>query len=204
MKNTISFYDSYKTLNRTKAVSSYKRSVFLINPRFQLKFSLIVCFVILIPTLIYPLIIYDFFDLLAKNAPEVTTKLASAKSDLILYLILIQLVITVIVLVVFIFLTHRIAGPLYKLKKHLLNIREGADISPLYFRSGDYFHDVADEVSLFLETIQNNQDADFQYIDEISQYISNLALVVPDDKKPVLSEISRRLLIIQSRYKKPL
>lgn len=185
-------------------MSLYKRSVFLINPGFQLKFSLIVCFVILIPTLIYPLIIYDFFDLLAKNAPEISAKLASVQTDLVIYLFLVQLVITVIVLIVFIFLTHRIAGPMFKLKSHLTKIREGGPISPLTFRTGDYFHDVAEEVSLFLETIQNNQETDFQYLDEISQYINNLALVVPDDKKPVLSEISRRLLIIEARYKKPL
>lgn len=83
-------------------------------------------------------------------------------------------------------------------------IREGAPISPLVFRSGDYFHDVAEELTLFLETIQQNQENDFQYLQEISQYINNLSLVVPDDKKPVLSEISRRLMVIQSRYKKPL
>jgi len=184
--------------------SSYKRSVFLINPGFQLKFSLIVCFVILIPTLVYPLIIYDFFDLIAKNAPDLSEKLLAAQNDLILYLILIQFVITIIVFVVFIFLTHRVAGPLFKLKKHLSMIREGAPISPLVFRSGDYFHDVAEELTLFLETIQQNQENDFQYLQEISQYINNLSLVVPDDKKPVLSEISRRLMVIQSRYKKPL
>lgn len=184
--------------------STYKRSIFLINPGFQLKFSLIVCFVILIPTLIYPLIIYDFFDLIAKNAPDLSEKLLAAQNDLIIYLILIQLVITTIVLVVFIFLTHRVAGPLFKLKKHLTMIREGNPISPLVFRSGDYFHDVAEEVSLFLETIKENQENDFHYLQEISQYINNLSLVVPDDKKPVLSEISRRLIVIQSRYKKPL
>lgn len=182
----------------------HKRSIFLVNPSFQLKFSLIVCSIILISTLIYPVIIYDFFQLVLANSPNVSGAMKDAQKDLIYYLILIQAVIILLVFLVFIFFTHKIAGPLYKLKAHLLGIREGQPVTPLAFRNGDYFHDVADEVSLFLETISNNQENDFQYIDEISQYLENLAPVVPDDKKPILNEISRRLLDIKSRYKKAL
>jgi len=182
----------------------YKRSVFLINPSFQLKFSLIVCSVIVISTLIYPVIIYEFFELISRNNPQIAENIIAAQNDLVFYLIIIQTVITLLVFIVFIFFTHKIAGPLYKLKNHLLEIREGKAISPLTFRDGDYFQDVAEEVSLFLETVSNNQENDFQYVDEISQYINNLSMVVPDDKKPILSEISRRLLEIQSRYKSTL
>ncbi len=182
----------------------YKRSVFLINPSFQLKFSLIVCSVIVISTLIYPVIIYDFFQLVTKSLPNVSQSIVSAQKDLIFYLILIQSVITLLVFIVFIFFSHKIAGPLYKLKNHLAAIREGNAITPLNFRNGDYFQDVAEEVTLFLETVSTNQENDFQYVEEISLYIENLSTVVPDDKKPVLNEISRRLLEIKSRYKKSL
>lgn len=182
----------------------YKRSVFLINPSFQLKFSLIVCSVVIVSTMIYPIIIYDFFNLLTQNTPSVSSVVASAKKDMIFYLIIIQVVITLLVFIIFIFLTHKIAGPLFKLKNHLIGIREGNPISPLVFRHGDYFQDVSEEISLFLETVANNQENDFEYIDEVADYIDNLSSVVPDDKKPILSEISRRLLAIESRYKKSL
>ena len=182
----------------------YKRSVFLINPAFQLRFSLIVCSVILISTLIYPIIIYDFFGMVIRTVPNVSENIIDAQKDLIFYLVLIQSVITLLVFISFIFFTHKIAGPLYKLKQHLTRIREGEAISPLTFRNGDYFHDVAEEVTLFLETISQNQENDFQYVEEIAQYIENLGTAVPDDKKPVLNEISRRLLDIKSRYKKDL
>lgn len=182
----------------------YKRSVFLVDPSFQLKFSLIVCSVILISTLIYPIIIYDFFQIVTESVPNVPQTILAAQKNLIFYLVLIQSVITLLVFIVFIFFTHKVAGPLYKLKNHLASIREGNEITPLTFRNGDYFHDVAEEVTLFLETIAANQENDFQYVDEISLYIENLSSVVPDDKKPVLNEISRRLLDIKSRYKKSL
>ncbi len=182
----------------------YKRSVFLINPSFQLRFSLIVCSVIVISTLIYPVIIYDFFQLISAANPSVARNVVAAQKDLILFLVVIQVVITLLVFVVFIFFTHKIAGPLYKLKNHLAHIREGNAITPLAFRNGDYFHDVAEEVSLFLETVATNQENDFQYVEEISLYVENLATVVPDDKKPILNEISRRLIDIKSRYKNSL
>lgn len=193
-----------KTLNRIKALAFYKRSIFLINPQFQLRFSLIVCSIIIISTLIYPVIIYDFFQMISAHNPAVAKNIVAAQKDLIWFLVLIQVVITLLVFVIFIFFTHKIAGPLYKLKNHLTRIREGDAITHLTFRNGDYFHDVAEEVSLFLETISVTQEEDFQYIDEVSVYLENLSSIVPDDKKPVLNEISRRLIEIKSRYKKSL
>jgi nitrogen fixation/metabolism regulation signal transduction histidine kinase len=191
-------------LNRNKALAFYKRSVFLINPSFQLRFSLIVCSIIVISTLIYPVIIYDFFQALSSANPSIAKNVVAGQKDLIFFLILIQVVITLLVFIIFIFFTHKIAGPLYKLKNHLAHIREGNPISPLTFREGDYFHDVAEEVTLMLETVASNQESDFQYVEEISTYIENLSTVVPDDKKPILNEISRRLIDIKVRYKKSL
>jgi hypothetical protein len=182
----------------------YKRSIFLVNPSFQLKFSLLVCLIIVISTAIYPVIIYDFFNLIASNVPKLSNSILASQKELILYLVFVQAVITLLVFFIFIFFTHKIAGPLYKLKNHLAEITEGKPITPLQFRKGDYFHDVAQEVSLFLEAVSSKQERDFKDLEDISLYIENLAPVVPDDKKPVLSEISRRLIEIKSRYKKSL
>ncbi|HXH32008.1 MAG TPA: hypothetical protein VNJ01_14460 [Bacteriovoracaceae bacterium] len=182
----------------------YKRSVFLINPKFQLKFSLIVGSIILISSLIYPVIIYDFFNVVAAANPLLPQKVIEARNDLIFYLILIQLILSLLIFVVFIFVTHKIAGPIYKMKNHLADIRAGGAFSPLTFRAGDHFQDVAEEVTLFLDTLAMNQENDFKYLDEVAVYVENLSTIIPDDKKPVLNEISRRLMDIQSRYKKNL
>jgi iron-sulfur cluster repair protein YtfE (RIC family) len=47
-----------------------------------------------------------------------------------------------------------------------------------------------------LEEYQN----DFVYLSEVNAYINNLSLVVPDDKKPVLSEIHKKLSDIQRKF----
>jgi hypothetical protein len=191
-------------LNRDKALAFYKRSIFLINPSFQLTFSLIVCSIIFISSLIYPIILLDFFNELGRMFPELAVNVKTAQNDLLLFLAMIQFTFISMVFIVFIFMTHKIAGPMHKLKNHLAAIRQGESISPLVFRHGDHFHDVAEEVTLFLDTIAYNQESDFQYLEEIAQYIDNLSPVVPDDKKPILNEISRRLIEIKSRYKNPL
>ncbi len=191
----------YKTLNRIKALAFYKRSIFLVNPAFQLGFSLIVCSIIFLSSLIYPLILLDFFTELMTRFPDLSANMKLAQSDLIIFLAVIQLIFITMCFIMFIFLTHKIAGPMHKLKNHLANIRQGQPITPLTFRNGDHFHDVAEEVSLFLETLSMNQESDLQYLDEVALYIENLTPVVPDDKKPVLNEISRRLTEIRSRYK---
>lgn len=182
----------------------YKRSTFLIDPGFQLRFSAAVCLLVVLSSLIYPLLLWDFFNEIIALQPALKGKLTNAKNDFMVFLITIQVIFSGVIFILFIFLTHKIAGPLFKLKKHLSNIRHGDPISPLTFRNGDHFTDVAEEVSLFLDTVSRNQENDFQYIEEVSSFIENLTNVVPDDKKPLLNEISRRLMEIQSRYKKPL
>ena len=103
----------------------YKRSIFLVNPGFQLSFSLIVCSIIFISSLIYPIIILDFFTELMTRYPEIKANMKLAQSDLLLFLAAIQLIFISMVFIMFIFMTHKIAGPMHKLKNHLANIRQG-------------------------------------------------------------------------------
>ncbi len=193
-----------KTLNRIKALAFYKRSIFLVNPGFQIKFALVVSSIILLSSLAYPVILIDFFDEIVLRFPQLHANINDTRNELIIFLFVIQILFTALVFIFFIFMTHKIAGPMHKLKSHLLEIRHGQAISPLNFRKSDYFQDVSEEVSLFLETLAMNQENDFQYLDEIAAYVENLVPVVPDDKKPILSEISKRLLDIKTRYKKNL
>ncbi len=183
-------------------MAAYKRSIFLVDKKFQLRFSLIIASLVFLTSLTYPIIFMDFIDEMGRLAPSFADQFHTSRNQFVVFLALIQLILTVIVFIIFIFVSHKIAGPMYKLKAHLSAIREGESITPLRFRGGDYFSDVAEEVSLFLETVQLNQENDFLYLEEVAQYIQNLSPVVPDDKKPILNEISVKLREISSRYTK--
>jgi len=155
---------------------------------------------IFLSSLLYPLLFLDFFKELGTNHPEFYDLIQSAQERFILFLILIQFIFSLIILILFVFFTHKIAGPMYKLKTHLQRIREGEVITPLTFRSGDYFHDVAEEVSEFLDSVAINQEDDFKFLGEVKIYLDNLSGVIPEDKKPILAEINSKLTEIQSRY----
>lgn len=182
----------------------YKRSVFLVDPKFQLNFALIVAGMILCASVLYPIILIDFIDDLVVKYPNLASEVGSSSSTMIVYLLIVQAVFILVCGIICIFLTHKIAGPLYKLKSHLSGIRQGEPITPLAFRTSDYFSDVAEEVSLFLDTVRVNQEKDFLYLDEVAAFVGNLSGALPEDKKPVINEITRRLQEIQDRYKRSL
>lgn len=181
-------------------MATYKRSTFIINPHFQIKLSLLVCFLVLAATVIYPITLYEVVENLIKVAPEKAQVLSETRSSLFWILALVQAGILGLIFVSMIFVSHRIAGPMYKLKMYLNSVRESDKLTPVVFRKGDYFLDIASEVNHTLEYLSEKRAEDFAYLEEINTYIANLSLVVPDDKKPVLHEIQKKLLEIQNRY----
>jgi len=72
----------------------------------------------------------------------------------------------------------------------------------LFFREGDYFGDLANELNETIEYIEDSHKNDLVYLSEVTSYINNLSLVVPDDKRVVLNEISSRLSQMQERFTK--
>jgi hypothetical protein len=131
--------------------------------------------------------------------PEKAGFYTESRNNLLAILGVIQLVFLGFLFIFTIFLSHKIAGPMYKLTSHLEGIRKGGEVKPVFFRSGDYFHEVADEVNLTTDYFINQRQEDFEYLEEVATYIANLSLVVPEDKKPVLNEIQSNLAKIQSR-----
>lgn len=178
----------------------YKRTIFVINPKFQYYFAFVICSLVCIASLIYPITIFDLYAKVIALQPSQAAELTKNRESLLILLLIVQAAFIGVVFVLCIFLTHKIAGPLFKLKNYLIDIREGKEITPLYFRKGDNFHDVAEEVSQTMEFFNQQRADDFEYLEEVSSYIANLALVVPEDKKPILNEIQRKLSQIQNRF----
>ncbi|MCB9060586.1 MAG: hypothetical protein H6622_03585 [Halobacteriovoraceae bacterium] len=99
-----------------------------------------------------------------------------------------------------IYFSHKIAGPIYKLGKFLVKVREEGVVTKLAFRKADYFEELAEEYNKTMEYISTKQREDFTYLSEVTTYLSNLAVGLPDDKKMVVHEISKNLTEIQERY----
>lgn len=187
-------------------MSGYKRSIYLVNPKFQLKFSFYVCFLVFISSIIYPLTIYDlitqFMGAMAKVNPTLVANLEEKRSSLIFILALWQVGFTALVFIACIFFSHKIAGPMFKLQKFLQYKKDGSDNGKLFFRKGDYFQEVADEFNEVFDDMEERHRQDLMYISEVNSYISNLGMVVPEDKKAVLNEITQKLGHIQKRFER--
>jgi hypothetical protein len=138
-----------------------------------------------------------FFSL--KN-PEIAAMYEGKRNSLVLFLVLLHMGFTCLTFLSCIFFSHKIAGPLYKLKKHLSEIRAHGTKGPLFFRKGDYFLDLADDVNQTIDQLNETHKNDLIYLGEVNSYINNLTLVVPDDKKIILHEISSKLSEMQERY----
>ncbi len=46
-----------------------------------------------------------------------------------------------------ILLSHRAAGPLFRLKKYFSEIAAGGPLEPIKFRKSDYFHEVTEVIN---------------------------------------------------------
>lgn len=130
----------------------YKRANFLINKKFQLKFAFYVCSWIFALSMVYPLIIYNIFEYFLQmvaqggeaHAALSVEKIKAVENQVLLLLGILQLLFLGITFMLSIFLSHRIAGPLYKLKKSMEEVARGNLDLRITFRKNDHFMDMQD------------------------------------------------------------
>lgn len=135
-----------------------QRKIILINKKFQLKICFILGSLVILSTLIYPFAIYDLFLRFEQFITKDGIDLINQRNDLILYLIIVQAVFSLIMFFIILLISHRIAGPMYKLVNYLRDIRDGKDADKLTFRDGDYFPEVADEINKTISYLKSNNE----------------------------------------------
>ena len=154
---------------------SYKnRNIYLINKPFQLRFSFYVCSWLVASSLIYPFLISNLFEYLFHYIAldpmgPALPKLAVIKEDLIRMLILIQAVFLLTTFLISLFMSHRIAGPLYKLRIFFALAQKG-DLSKLIsFRKKDYFQELVPAYNDMIQAIAHRIQQKDQCLDQIQK-----------------------------------
>jgi methyl-accepting chemotaxis protein len=131
-------------------MAKYRRSIILINKRFQVRFAVYVCLWIAAICFVYPLITENLFDYFIRYAandpmgPELVT-LMKTKKDVLDLIVLTEAAFVLMTFLLCLYMSHRIAGPLYKLGKSLREVGEGSWRGRLGFRDKDWFNELADD-----------------------------------------------------------
>jgi sensor histidine kinase YesM len=142
----------------------YRRNIFLIDKPFQIRFAIYVCSWLIALSFVYPLIVYSMFDYFIRyashdpNGPPVQV-LHDLRYQVMMLLIALQLLFLFISFLISIFMSHRIAGPLYKLKLFLAKLREGDLKEELHFREKDHFRELAGDYNEAIKSIRSRMDA---------------------------------------------
>lgn len=161
-------------------MSHYKRRKFFIDKQFQTKYILLVIFMLLLYTLLFvgflfiPQLLPFIFD------SPLDEQVKAAEILLLYHKNVWPAVFIVIPLFGFfsIFITHKIAGPVYRLKIRLQQMTEWDLDTKVTLRKGDDLQDLAEFVNLlsaelkeFATALKGNYEALSGNIDEIQQQI---------------------------------
>jgi methyl-accepting chemotaxis protein len=140
----------------------YRRSQVLIDKAFQLRFALYVVSWSFALSLVFPLLLQEllksFIRYLALDPMGPPVQALQAKqNELTALLFAVEALFLGLTFLISIFLSHRIAGPVFKLKRAM---REAAanGYPAIRFRSADHFQDLADTYNQLVETVRRRAD----------------------------------------------
>jgi nitrate reductase NapE component len=131
----------------------FKRKIILVNPSFQIKAIIVFA--------IFPVVFltgfYEFADNIIINVsqdlrtPVLVEKLTQA-ADQLEWIFFIFLACTLFLNILFgLILTHKMAGPVYRLREHFKLMNDTGKDIPLTFREGDFFTDVLDPINTYID-----------------------------------------------------
>ena len=144
----------------------YQRKKVYIDPKFQrgaIIFYLVLAIISILQVFYFG---WNNFDIVIREAEKLNlgndhpfiVLMTQLKSSYVKLFLLSSVATLVGFIIGGLYFTHRIAGPIYKMKKHLAEFRESGakKDTPIRLRDGDYFNDLADEINLLLEKVKGN------------------------------------------------
>jgi len=172
-----------------------KRRIYYIEKKFQTKYILMTIFLLLTYTFAFIIIIFSPYILtLYLDFYSLSEKAEAARTLLILHSKVWPGIGGIILLfgALSIFITHKIAGPLYRMKKSISEIIKGNLDVKVNLRKRDDLKDLAEHVNMLAEelrTFVNTARVDY---DLLSEYILELEREI--DAKMITEESGRALI----------
>lgn len=165
------------------------RRQFIINPGFQLKFSLLVTLAIMVFNIPTPLFIITLIDVISESNKSLNLQqLLNTKWQIFLFFLVVEVVFLSMAFMIALYHSHKIAGPLFKLKKAMISLRQGVYNQNIRFRAKDNFTDLADEFNAMADSIFERRRRDYEYVNSVIPKLENLAQKLDGENKETLNE----------------
>ena len=179
---------------------TYKRKQFFIDPSFQAKFILKFCLIVIVSSVLIGGAIFLFTRGSTTVAIENTKVFVKPTSDfirpiLILVLALVTFLGALAVLILTLFVSHRIAGPVYRLRREIDALREGDLVRNFKIREHDQLQALSDSLNLMASTLRSKQIELKNSVNALTGYLTekNYNLSAADKEKitNLISEIEK-------------
>lgn len=133
----------------------HRRRMYFVKKKLQFKYLLFVFFAMIVPTLICGgALYYIIWQAVAAEVgiPEAIAEVLMPALTRVNMMLLIALpLVFLVMLLLSLSISHRIAGPIYRLEKELKEIVNGDYSRRIQFRSDDEFHEIAESINKVLD-----------------------------------------------------
>ena len=177
----------------------YKRRNYLINPEFQLRFMAYISMAVLAGLSVLYLSNLWYFELLLEQGYELGLDpehpyyvfIADQRTLLHQTYAAVSAVVFLLLMSSALFLSHRIAGPVYRLKIQMRDIvAKNGNVDPVYLRSKDFFPEVADEMNEMLAYLKENRGFATTPVEVASTPTEDVGLADQSDKRSAAGRCS--------------
>jgi methyl-accepting chemotaxis protein len=141
------------------------RKSYLINPAFQWRFVTFMLAIALVTILVfYAANLYFFLNFIGigreLNLPPdhaLFRFIAEQRRTMNIIFVATSFVAGIVIVGGGILLSHRVAGPLHRLRGHLDRVAESGDAKPVIFRKGDFFPELAEACNRCLDRLKSSR-----------------------------------------------
>lgn len=174
------------------------RKHILINPAFQVKFCGQFTMAVLAYTFIFPLFVYWVLDSMEQNSlfsksNAALNALHQARTEMLIFFSAIAFVAAVTAFLLALFHSHRIAGPLYKLRMSMVAMQQGVLNQHIKFRSGDNFMELADGFNSMTDAIFIRRRRDFERVNSVIPKLERLQSSLSGEEQASVTEVLNAL-----------
>ncbi|MBI4041805.1 MAG: hypothetical protein HY390_08075 [Deltaproteobacteria bacterium] len=157
------------------------RTQYLIHKDFQLRYAfLLASSAILVALIIGGIFLYSLkesYDVLIQagmaSHPKVQALIHYWKNFLSYTLVMILGMLILFLTLLGIIITHKMAGPIFVLKRKLQEIQKGKWQTPMHLRKGDEFQEMKDEFNQTLLYLQNETKKEIKTLSDILPWVTN-------------------------------